>query len=85
MSDINSLLNDLKKKLLKSRSEKDIIVSVISKNLNISLNEKDVYIRKETIYLKVNPYIKSELSLKKELILKDIKKQGIDKTIKDIK
>lgn len=85
MSDINSLLNDLKKKLLKSRSEKDIIVSVISKNLNISLNEKDVDIRKETIYLKVNPYIKSELSLKKELILKDIKKQGIDKTIKDIK
>ncbi|MDQ5901449.1 MAG: hypothetical protein QG580_164 [Patescibacteria group bacterium] len=85
MSDINSLLKEIQNKILKSHGEKDIILNVINKKLNLSLNSKDLDFKKETIFIKANPYIKAEINLQKNFILKEIKKQGIDKTIKDIK
>lgn len=85
MSDINSFLKEIQNKIFKSYGEKDIILNIINKKLNLNLKLKDLEFKKETIFIKANPYIKSEINIQKDNILKEIKKQGIEKTIKDIK
>lgn len=85
MNNIKGFLDGFKNKILSSQIEKEIIVRVFNKILNINILKEDIDIKKETIFVKVNPYIKSEIFLNKDKILKEIKKQGIEKTVKDIK
>jgi len=85
MAELKDFLESFKKILEKGVGEKDLILNVLNKTLNVSLEKDDIKIKNETLFVKSNPYLKSEISLHKENILREIKKEGIEVSIKDIK
>ncbi len=85
MANIKDLLSSFNKKFSKDFAEKDVVISVFEKILKIKLERSDVVIKNEVLYIKSNPYIRTEIQLHKKEIIKEIQKQKIGKTIKDIK
>lgn len=85
MANIKDLLSGFNKKFSKDFAEKDVVISVFEKILKIKLERSDVVIKNEVLYIKSNPYIRTEIQLHKKEIIKEIEKQKIGKTIKDIK
>ncbi|MEZ4210783.1 MAG: hypothetical protein R3B39_00585 [Candidatus Paceibacterota bacterium] len=85
MANIKDLLSGFNKQFSKDFAEKDVVISVFEKILNIKIERSDVLIKNEVLYIKTNPYIRTEVQLHKKEIIKEIQKQKIGKTIRDIK
>lgn len=85
MAEIKDFLGQFKKFLDKDFLEKELILKVIYKVINIEIKKEDIKVKNNILILKSNPYLKSEISLNKEKILKEFKKEGIETLIKDIK
>ncbi len=84
MLNLQDLLIHTKNTLFKDSSEKDIIVSVFKKIIDITLAREDISTKRDILYIKSNAYIKSEIQLNKTALLREIHKQKIGKVINDI-
>lgn len=85
MADIKDLLSKFNNILNKGFAEKDVIVRVFERVLGIKIDREDVSFKNDTLFIKSDSYLKAEIKLNKESLLKEIKKQGLEKTVKDIK
>ena len=64
--------------------KKQLVVEVFCKN-NIPIKIEQISIQKNTLFIKTNPILKTEIFLKKEEILEQIKKNSGLITLRDIK
>ena len=48
---------------------REVISSVVSGVINYEINEGDIKLDKETVYIKTRPLIKTEIEIKKQAIL----------------
>lgn len=85
MADIKDLLSKFNNILNKGFAEKDVIVRVFERVLYVKIDREDVSFKNDTLFIKSDSYLKAEIKLNKESLLKEIKKQGLEKTVKDIK
>jgi hypothetical protein len=85
MADIKDLLSKFNNILNKGFAEKDVIVSVFEKVLNVKIEKEDVSFKNDNLFIKSDSYLKAEIKLNKERLLREIKKQGLEKIVKDIK
>lgn len=85
MADIKDLLSKFNNILNKGFAEKDVIVRVFERVLDVKIDREDVSFKNDTLFIKSDSYLKAEIKLNKEPLLKEIKKQGLEKTVKDIK
>ncbi len=63
---------------------KDIFSKIVLDILNIKINNKDIYIKKDILYIKTSSINKNEIFLNKNIIIKEIKKQLKNKNINNI-
>jgi hypothetical protein len=85
MADIKDLLSKFNNILNKGFAEKDVIVRVFERVLDVKIDIEDVSFKNDTLFIKSDSYLKAEIKLNKERLLKEIKKQGLDKVVKDVK
>ncbi len=85
MAELKDLLSKFNNVLNDKSIEKDIIVKVFKRVLNKDIKKEDVSFNKEKLIIKSDVYLKAEINLHKEKLLREIKKEGIDKVIKEIK
>ncbi len=85
MAELKDLLSNFKNIINKGEAEKDVIVRVFERVLGKKIERDDISIKKEVLIVKSDAYLKSEIHLHKDNLLREIKKHGIEKTIKDIK
>jgi hypothetical protein len=85
MAEIKDLLSKFSNIVNRGSAEKEVIVRVFERVLSKKINKEDVSFRRETLIIKSDPYLKAEINLNKETLLKEIKKQRLEKSIKDIK
>ena len=84
MLQISQLLDRFKNIKNGEKVKKQLIVDVFNEN-KIPVNINQVSISKNTLFLKLNPIIKTEALLKKDDVIKQIKKIPIISFISDIK
>lgn len=85
MGNIDDFLNKFKVIIDREESKKEIILKIINKKTGKGINLDNLSIKNNTLFIKTNPYLKSEIILNKESIIKDIKKENIDISIIDIR
>lgn len=85
MGNIDDFLNKFKVIIDREESKKEIILKIINKKTGKGINLYNLSIKNNTLFIKTNPYLKSEIILNKESIIKDIKKENIDISIIDIR
>ena len=85
MAEIKDLLSKFNNIVNKGSAEKEVIVRVFERVLDKKINKEDISFKRETLIIKSDSYLKAEINLNKESLLKEIKKQGLEKSIKDIK
>lgn len=85
MGNIDDFLNKFKVIVDREESKKEIILKIINKKTGKNINLDNLSIKNNTLFIKTNPYLKSEIILNKESIIKDIKKENIDTSIIDIR
>lgn len=84
MADIKDLLNKFKKIIQDKNLEKTTIIKILKDKIGEDIGEDKVTLKREKLFIKSNSYIKTEINLRKEEILKEFRKNGIE-NIKDIK
>ncbi len=78
MIPLTQLLARFKGLINTEKAKKEIVCEEISKIIGIQITHKQVFLSKNTIFLKVQPFVKLEIALKKEEILKKIQTlQGV--------
>mgnify|MGYP001601376951 CR=1 FL=1 len=77
MSLFQNILGDISKKLQKSQFSKEVIVITVSKTIGFNISTDDIYIKNQTIYFNVSPTIKSIITLKQNLLLKELESFSI--------
>ena len=77
MSLFQNILGDISKKLQKSQFSKEVIVITVSKTIGFNISTDDIYIKNQTIYFNVSPTIKSIITLKQNLLLKELESFNI--------
>lgn len=85
MAEIKDFLEKFNKILKSDETEKDIIIKVFKKVIDVEIQKGDVSFKKDNLIIKSDSYLKAEIKLNKDRILKEIKKQGIDRVVSDIK
>jgi hypothetical protein len=85
MAEIKDLLLKFNNILNNGNAEKDVIVKIFERVLGKKIEREDVSFKSDKLFIKSDVYLKSEINLNKERLLKEIKKQGIDKIVLDIK
>jgi hypothetical protein len=60
------------------------IISIIKENTQVDVGEKNIEIKNYRIYVSVNSYLKTEILLKKEILLEKIREVFPHKTLLDI-
>lgn len=85
MPEIKDFLDKYKKTLIGAQIQNEILVKILSKAIGHQFKNSDFKIKKSVLFVKGNSYLKSEIYLNKEKILREIKKEGIEKEILDIK
>lgn len=84
MLQISQLLDRFKNITNSEKIKKQLIIDIFNKN-KIPININQISISRNTIFLKVNPIIKTEAFLKKEEIIRQIKEISIISYISEIK
>ncbi len=85
MLPLSQLLARFKSLSNTEKAKKEIVCEEITRIIGIQITHNQVSFSKNTIFIKTQPIIKSEISLKKEEILKEIKKIQRLSNIIDIK
>lgn len=71
------------KRFKNPKEEREKIADIISKELGVEIKENQISVTKNTLSIKTNNYIKTEIFLKKDKILKTLNENKF--YIKDIK
>lgn len=85
MADLKDLLLKFQKIVSSSDAEKNIIVKIFKRVLKRDILKEDVSFKKDKLFIKSDAYLKAEINLNKDALLKEIKKEGIEKIVKEIK
>ena len=85
MKQINTLLEKFKKLIALDDENKKTITETIKRFTKENIPQKDLKIQGKTLYIRQNPYVKKEISLKKKDILKNLKNSLVGLVIEDIK
>ncbi|MBC8464908.1 MAG: hypothetical protein H8D63_00835 [Parcubacteria group bacterium] len=85
MDHITTLLKKFTSITPPDESVRKEIVRVLESDYNILLNISDVNVQKGVVYLETSPLIKTEVMMRKEAILSNIKKTLSDSTPRDIR
>ena len=85
MLDVSSFLEKFKHLIETDRSMKDSVINSVFKVLSFKLAENNITVKGGTITIKANPVLKSEIFMKKELILEEIRTSSGNKNIKELK
>ncbi len=85
MADLKDLLLKFQNLLDKSEVDKGLIVKIFKKVLKRDILKEDVSFKKDKLFIKSDAYLKAEINLNKNALLKEIKKEGIEKIVKEIK
>lgn len=73
MLQLSDLLSRFKNLTNTDRAKKELVGEEISKMIGVPVNYQQISFSKNTIFLKVQPIIKTEIALKKDTLLKKIK------------
>ncbi len=85
MFKISDFLGKYKKSVLDTEVENSILRKIFLNVVGYEFNDNDFKIKNGVLFVKGDSYLKSEIFLRKDLIIKDIKKSGISRNILDIK
>jgi ribosomal protein S8E len=78
VKDLNELLERMSNVLNKKDRAKEVVIFTVKKHTNITLKAECVFIKESVIEIEASPAVKSEIALKINLILKDLKEvEGI--------
>lgn len=77
MTLFSSIIEDLVSKLNKKEKNKEVLASEITKTIGIQISPDQISVKDSTLILNISPTIKSNILLKKELILKTLERFGI--------
>ncbi len=84
MFNIDNFLIKFKNLTNKDKIIKDIFSKIVLNILNIKINNKDIYIKKDILYIKTSSINKNEIFLNKSLLIKEVKKKLKNKDINNI-
>lgn len=82
MASIQDFLGKFKKIVENEKVEKTLISKILSHKLGSLVKEDQIQVKNKTLYLKVNNYIKTEVLIKTDEILKEFRKNGIENILK---
>lgn len=85
MVELKDLFTKYKELLFSEENKRLAIVKAISESLGISLKIEDVVIKNGTVFVNTKQIYKNEILIKKEEILKKIKKEFAKNTLTDIR
>lgn len=71
---LKDLLSKFTGILLSEEGKKDAVRKILSQTLNIDIDTSDIAIKNGTAYLNLKPIHKSEVYLKKKIILEELQK-----------
>ena len=84
METISSFLEKFRK-IQSPLRKKELVVEAIKKASSIEIKTEEVFFQSRNIVIKTNPYLKSEIMMKKPLVLEEIKKISQYSNIQDIR
>ncbi len=84
MFNIDNFLIKFKNLTNKDKIIKDIFSKIVLDILNIKINNKDIYIKKDILYIKTSSINKNEIFLNKNILIKEVKKKLKNKNINNI-
>jgi len=82
---IKDYLNKFKEILFSKEEIYKIIGDIIEKNISIKIEQKNISIKSNIIYIKTPPVIHNEILIQKEKILKDLSQLYKETIFKDIR
>lgn len=82
---IKDYLNKFKEILFSKEEIYKIIGDIIEKNISIKIEQKNISIKSNIIYIKTSPIIHNEILIQKEKILKDLSQIYKEINFKDIR
>lgn len=87
MFNIGNFLERFKNITPPDKFVKDVFIYVVKDAVNIEIEKDDLDVRNGTIFISIDPIIKSEIFLKKNEIMKNLTKKlkEYKKTIRDIR
>lgn len=77
MENISAYLKKFRATLFKGEESRRTVKEEIEKVVGVLLEERDVEIKGDTVFVNASPALKSELFLKKTALLKNIRERGI--------
>ena len=84
-SHIKDYLGKFKEILFSGEEKSRVIISIINRIISIKIENKNIQIKQPFIYIKASPLVRSEILIKKELILKEISTLLPESNFKDIR
>ena len=85
MALVQDLLLQFKKLYKDSFEDKECVIRAFKTVAGITIVRNDFTIKKGVITFISNPYLKSEIILHKEALLREMKKDGIQSDVRDIR
>lgn len=82
---IKDYLNKFKEILFSKEEVYKIIKDIIEKNLSIKIEQKNILIKSNIIYIKTSPIVHNEILMQKDKILKDLSQIYKEINFKDIR
>jgi hypothetical protein len=82
---IKDYLNKFKELLFSKEEIYKIIGDIIEKNVSIKIEQKNILIKSNIIYIKTSPIVHNEILIQKEKILKDLSQIYKEILFKDIR
>jgi len=64
---------------------KEKVISIVGDKVGVFLNKKDIDVNQNTVFIKTNPVVRSEIYIKKTLILDSLKQELGDKSPNNIR
>tara|TARA_B100001971_G_C17906947_1_gene390851 strand:+ start:355 stop:618 length:264 start_codon:yes stop_codon:yes gene_type:complete len=83
--EIGGYLSKFKTLTPPNKAVKDIVMSIIKKEIDINISTENIEVRGDTIFLYVDSFVKTEILLRKNILLRELKNKLGNKIIRDIK
>lgn len=85
MIEIKDLLISFEKLLVSSEIKKQIVIDILYKNIDLSVNKEDIKFKNNDLFLNIKPIYKNEILIKKAKILRELELALGKKAPKDFK
>lgn len=84
MANIGNFLEAFKDQLLGEEKFKEKIIEVVFRETKAFIQKEEISYRNQNIYIKTDPFTKTEINLHKEKILESIRESFPKKRIRDV-